>query len=83
MSFFATLLVAAYRAFVSRLCRVPGTSQESMTTNAFRSVPEGLKWLFIGIWALSAGANANCQDAVAVSSLGKWDFGQSRLVVCG
>jgi len=39
-----------------------------MNTNTFSSLATGLKWLFIGIWAFTAGAADTSQDASAVPS---------------
>jgi hypothetical protein len=39
-----------------------------MATNAFRSLSEGLKWFFLGIWAFIAGARENGQDELTLPS---------------
>jgi len=49
-----------------------------MNTNAFSSPAEGLKWLFIGIWALTAGAGETPQDTSAAASTSTQELAKEK-----
>jgi hypothetical protein len=49
-----------------------------MNTNAFSSPAEGLKWLFIGIWALTAGAGETPQDTSAAPSTSTQELAKEK-----